>query len=235
MSKFHGLRVYAIIPALNEEGAIGLVVEAIRVAGADQIIVVDNGSTDQTASEALKAGAHVVSEPKRGYGQACFTGVRTAEAAKADIVIFLDGDGADQGNELSALLRPIIEDRADLVIGARTIGDVKAALPFQQRVGNLIARLMLSLLYRTRLTDIGSFRAIRMDMLLALDMQDRAFGWPIEMIVKSVRLGYRLAEVPVTIRPRVGRSKVSGTVNGTIRAAYGMFRHLLQYSIKKGA
>lgn len=236
LGQWNGLRICAVIPALNEQGAIGSVVQSIRHAGADLVIVVDNGSADMTAGEAAQAGAQVLSEPKRGYGQACFTGVQAAFTAGADIIVFLDGDGADQGEELTTLLHPLLEAQADLVIGARTMGDVKAVLPFQQRAGNRIASFMLSLIYGTKLCDIGSFRAIRADVLADLHMQDRAFGWPMEMIVKTVRYGYRIVEVPVSIRPRIGRSKVSGTLKGTIRAAYGMFRYLIVYSIdRKGA
>lgn len=223
--------VCVIIPALNEEGAIAQVVSSLLQTGkADSVIVVDNGSTDRTAEFAQQAGALVIAEPKKGYGQACWRGVLTAKTVNPQVIVFMDGDGADQGAELERLVAPVVAGMADLVIGARTLGIGKRALPLQQRAGNFVARRLLRLLYGVKLQDIGSFRAIRADWLEELQMQDRAFGWPIEMLVKTLRRRGRLLELPVSVQMRIGKSKVSGTIKGTLRAAYGMFRYLLLYA-----
>lgn len=225
-----GAKVCAIIPALDEEGAIAQVVSKVRRNGADLVIVVDNGSTDRTAHEARQAGACVVSEPKRGYGQACWRGVVTARTAQPSVIVFMDGDGADQGADLHQVVAPILRGEADLVLGARVLGAGPGVLPLQQRAGNWIARVLLRWLYRAHLQDIGSFRAVRAEWLEQLQMQDRAYGWPIEMIVKTLRQRGRIVEVPVSVQQRIGDSKVSGTLRGTIRAGYGTMRYLFLYA-----
>ena len=193
-----------------------------------QIVVVDNGSTDATPIRAEQAGAQVVSEPRRGYGQACLTGLA---AIDADIVVFLDGDYSDYPNEMRALLRPIIAGEADLVIGSRTRGhSERGALLPQQRFGNALATFLIRMLCGVSYTDLGPFRAIRADALRRLRMQDRDYGWTVEMQIKAARLGLRIVEVPVRYRKRIGQSKVSGTLKGSVLAGYKIIWSILRYS-----
>ena len=222
--------VVAIIPALNEELAIGDVVGAIPAALVTETIVVDNGSTDRTAEVARAAGARVIAEPLRGYGAACLAGVRAAE--RADILVFLDGDRSDDPAEMSRVLAPIVEGRADLVIGSRVHGAAPGALGPQQRLGNRVVTGAVRLLYGLRLSDLGPFRAVRGEVLRALEMRDLSYGWPVEMIVKAARKGYRVMEVPVSCRPRLGKSKVSGTLKGSLGAGYHLLRTTLRYAWK---
>jgi glycosyltransferase involved in cell wall biosynthesis len=222
-------RVTAIIPALNEELAIGEVVREMPASLVHEIIVVDNGSTDRTAEVARAGGARVVREPWRGYGAACLAGVRAAH--DADILVFLDGDRSDDPAEMPLLLRPILEDRADLVIGSRVLGSAApGALTPQQRFGNRLVTSMIRLLYGLQLTDVGPFRAITREALGDLRMEHRTYGWPVEMIVKAAKKKYRVVEVPVGCRRRLGRSKVAGTVKGSLLAGYHMLWTTLRYA-----
>jgi glycosyltransferase involved in cell wall biosynthesis len=223
-------RVVAIIPALNEELAIDDVVSAIPSALVTGIIVVDNGSTDRTAERARAAGARVIVEPLRGYGAACLAGARAAVVA--DVLVFLDGDRSDDPAEMSRVLAPIVEGRADLVIGSRVRGAAPGALSPQQRLGNRLVTGAIRLLYGLRLSDLGPFRAVRAEVLRALDMQELTYGWPVEMIVKAVRKGYRVMEVPVSCHRRLGRSKVGGTLKGSLLAGYHLLRTTLRYAWK---
>ena len=223
------MRVAAVIPARNEEQAIGKVVAALPRDLVQTVIVVDNGSTDNTAAMASAAGAQVVHEPRPGYGRACAAGV--ASASDAEVILFLDGDYSDFPEEASLLLAPILADTADVVIGSRLRGKREpGALPAHQLFGNWLAARLMGLLYGVRITDLGSFRAIRADVLRSLAMEQMTYGWPTEMIVKSARRGARVREVPVRFRPRIGRSKVSGTVRGTILATYYIFGVTLRYA-----
>jgi glycosyltransferase involved in cell wall biosynthesis len=223
------MRVAVIIPALNEGQAIGQVLVEIPRDVACDIIVVDNGSTDDTAAVAREAGARVVAEPRRGYGSACLRGL--AELRDPDIVVFLDGDHSDYPEELPSLVEPIVTDRADLVIGSRTLGERQAgSLTPQQVFGNRFACFLLRLLYRHRFTDLGPFRAIRYSSLAELGMSDPDFGWTIEMQIKAVRRGLRVVEVPVRYRPRIGQSKISGTLRGTVLAGYKIITTILRYA-----
>ena len=208
--------VAVIIPALNEESAIGGVVAAIP-AWVDDIIVVDNGSTDATAAIAGEAGARVIREPKRGYGAACLAGL--AALSDPDIVVFMDGDASDLPGEMALLVDPIIQGRADLVIGSRVLGAREpGALTPQARFGNWLACRLIQLFWGKSYTDLGPFRAVRHRSLLALNMQDRDYGWTVEMQVKAVRRGLRVMETPVSYRRRIGASKISGTVRGVLGA-----------------
>jgi glycosyltransferase involved in cell wall biosynthesis len=217
-----------IIPALDEAECLGPLLAALPAGVADEVIVVDNGSTDDTAGVARRAGVKVVSEPRRGYGHACAAGVAVAVG---DILAFMDGDGSFAPAELTSLLAPIQTNQADLVLGTRMNGGMTpAAMPPHQLVGNRLTARLLHLLYGLSLTDLGPYRAIRRDLLLALEMEERTYGWPVEMMVKSARRQARITETPVSYRPRLaGQSKVGGTVRGSTLAAYRIlatvFRH----------
>ena len=217
-----------VIPARDEEDAIGKVLQDIPDI-AQQIIVVDNGSADRTAEVARRLGAHVVDEPRRGYGQACLTGI--AQLDCPDIVVFLDGDYSDYPEDMPALVSPIVSDRADMVIGSRVLGQrEKGALLPQARFGNWLATFLIRLLFSVTFTDLGPFRALRYAALMRLEMQDRNFGWTAEMQVKAARLGLRTAEVPVRYRRRIGSSKITGTLSGTLRAGYKILWTIFRYA-----
>ncbi|HVP38915.1 MAG TPA: glycosyltransferase family 2 protein [Candidatus Saccharimonadales bacterium] len=214
--------VAVLIPALNEAGSIAQVVAGLPAGRVREVLVVDNGSTDGTAAAARAAGATVLSEPRRGYGRACWTGIGHLARGPAapDILAFLDADLSDDPAELPRLLEPLEAGRADLVIGSRVLGGAEpGSLAPAQRFGNSLATFLIRLLYGRRYTDLGPFRAIRFPALLALGMRDRGFGWTVEMQALAVRAGLRVAEVPVRCRRRrAGRSKVSGTLGGTFHA-----------------
>ncbi len=223
------LSLAVLIPALNEEQAIAQVLAAIPPGLAQEVVVVDNGSTDRTAEVARSLGARVVSEPRRGYGQACLSGL--AALAPVDIVVFLDGDYSDYPGEMPALLAPILRGEADLVIGSRVLGTrQRGALLPQQRLGNALATWLIRWFYGVRYTDLGPFRAIRTDALRRLQMQDRDYGWTVEMQVKAARAGLRLAEVPVSYRRRLGVSKISGTLKGTLKAGHKIITTILRHA-----
>lgn len=213
----NGTTITAIIPALNEEQAIGLVLDAIP-SWVDRVIVADNGSTDDTPEVAVRQGALVITEPRRGYGSACLRAM--AGLAQTDIVVFLDGDFSDHPEEMDTLVDPITRDEADLVVGSRVRGDCEpGALTLQARFGNWLACTLLRWLWNVNYTDLGPFRAIRYTNLMQLGMRDPDYGWTVEMQIKAAIHGLRAAEVPVSYRPRIGRSKVSGTIRGVVGAA----------------
>jgi hypothetical protein len=223
-------KVSVIIPALNEQDSIGLVLGDIPRDLVTHMIVVDNGSTDDTAEVARAEGARVVFEPRRGYGQACLTGIASLPAG-TDVVVFLDGDHSDHPEEMPRLLRPILEDRADMVIGSRTLGTAEhGALTPQQVVGNRLACLLMRVVLGVGYTDLGPFRAIRLASLMALEMEDRSYGWTVEMQMKAIHRGLRVSEVPVSYRRRVGHSKISGTVLGSIRAGAKILVSIARYA-----
>ncbi len=197
------------------------------------IFVVDNGSTDDTVKNATLAGANVIVELRRGYGAACLAGARAARSS--DIIVFLDGDRSDDPRQLNAITAPLIQGQADLVIGSR-IGGVleKGAMPLHGRWGNRLIVGLLQLLYGVSITDIGSFRAIKSSTLFSLNMEQMTYGWPVEMVVKAARKGLRIQSVPIHYRKRIGKSKVTGTLQGTLLAAYYMFLVPLKYFFKKG-
>jgi glycosyltransferase involved in cell wall biosynthesis len=209
-----------IIPAFNEESTIADVVASVPQSIAGQVIVVDNGSTDATADLAHDAGATVIHEPRRGYGAACFAGFQAA--SKADVLVFMDGDGVVDPDQIRDLLAPVYADEADLVLGSRTRGNREpGALLIHARFGNWLTSQLIRWLYGLSVTDLGPFRAIRASVLNALDMQEMTYGWPTEMMVKAAKRGYRVVEVPVDYFRRVGgRSKISGTLRGTVLAGY---------------
>lgn len=225
--------VAVIIPALNEEAAIEQVLAAIPRDLADAVIVVDNGSTDATAERARAAGATVLSEPRRGYGRACLTGLDHLPAG-TQIVVFLDGDYSDHPEEMPAVVAPILEGRADLVIGSRVLGERESgALLAQARFGNALATWLIRLLYGVTYTDLGPFRAIRREALDRLAMVDADYGWTVEMQVKAARQGLRTEEVPVRYRRRIGQSKVTGTVSGSARAGYKILLTIFRHAVSR--
>jgi hypothetical protein len=221
-----------VIPAFDEEQAIGLVVGEVRPL-VDQVVVVDNGSTDRTADVARAAGARVVYEPRRGYGQACLTGI-AALGDTADVIVFLDGDHSDHPAQLPDLVAPILSGRADMVIGSRTGGRAApGSHPWHAVAGTRFCVALMNLLIGTRASDLGPFRAITRTALAGLDMRDRDYGWTVEMQIKARQAGLRVAEVPVDYRPRIGRSKVSGTVTGTVRAAAKILGTIVRYAVPR--
>lgn len=224
------MRLTVIIPALNEGGNIRRLVSEIMLDATTytQVIVVDNGSTDDTASEAAAAGAQVVSEPRRGYGYACAAGTA---AARADVVVFMDGDGSFNPAELPRLIEPLQTGMADMVLGSRAEGIEPGAMPPHQQFGNRLVSHLMGLLYGLSITDLAPYRAIRLDLLHRLDMCEMTFGWPTEMIVKAAKHRARIIEVPVSYRKRwSGQSKVSGTLRGTLLATYFILGVTLRYA-----
>ena len=221
-------RVDVVIPAYNEEEAIGRVIGDIPPGVVRRVVVVDNASTDGTAAAAAAAGAHVVYEERRGYGQACLSGLAVLEDPEA--VVFLDGDYSDYPEEITALLAPIEAGEADLVIGSRVLGQrQRGALTPQQRFGNWLATRLIRLFFGVRFTDLGPFRAVGAGALGRLQMADRDFGWTVEMQVKAARLGLRCVEVPVRYRVRIGTSKISGTLKGTVLAGHKILWTIFRY------
>ncbi len=226
--------IAVIIPALNEDQAIGKVLADIPTDLISEVVVADNDSTDSTAEIAQSAGATVVHEPERGYGAACLRGITYLKSRhpRVDIVVFLDADYSDHPEEMVNLVRPIIEHDFDLVIGSRISGKrEKSAMPLYQVFGNRIATGLIRLLYGAKFTDLGPFRAIKFDKLLKLSMKDKAFGWTIEMQVKAAKQKLRYSEVPVNYRTRIGTSKISGTVTGALQAASNIIVTLLRYAV----
>jgi glycosyltransferase involved in cell wall biosynthesis len=225
--------VDVIIPALDEEQSIGRVLGDIPGQLVRSILVVDNGSTDRTAAVAGSLGASVITEPRRGYGSACLAGIRHAASLQppADILVFLDADYSDHPDQLGQVLEPILAGRADLVIGSRVLGSREpgALLP-QARFGNMVAAVLIRLLYQVRITDLGPFRAIRTTALEALEMRDTDFGWTVEMQVKAARAGFAVEEVPVSYRRRIGKSKITGTLAGSTRAGWKILSTIFRYA-----
>jgi glycosyltransferase involved in cell wall biosynthesis len=219
------VKTVVIMPALNEAAVVGDLVRRAPRDAVAEVIVVDNASTDETATRARDAGARVVSEPRRGYGAACFAGV-TALPTDADVAVFLDADGSQRPEEIPLVLAPVAAGRADLVLGARAL---HGRHPMHATTGTRLVARYVAWRWRLGITDFGPLRAIRVDLLRRLDMRDRAFGWPVEMVVKAAMLGARIAEVPVSHVPRLaGRSKVSGTLVGSLRAGYGFLSAALR-------
>lgn len=212
-----------IIPAFNEQESIGKVIAEIPKDLVREIIVCNNNSTDATAQVAEDAGATVLLASKKGYGFACLTGLRhiAAKEEKPDIVVFIDGDYSDYPEEMRELIHPIITKDVDMVIGSRALGDLQpGSMTPQQVFGNWLATNLIKLFYKYEFTDLGPFRAIKYSSLMEIDMQDEDFGWTVEMQVKAAKMKMKCEEIAVNYRKRIGKSKVSGTVKGTILAGH---------------
>jgi len=220
--------VSVIIPTRNEAQSIERVLDDLPRDLVTEVIVVDSNSNDGTPQIAAGKGARVIQEPRRGYGRACLTGMAAADSP--DVVVFLDGDYSDRPSELPILLVPIIEGRADITIGSR-LGPqrVSGALPWHQVFGNRLAASLIRLLYGLTISDLGPFRAARADVLLKLALEEATYGWAVEMILKGTLAGFRVVEVPVSYYPRIGESKISGTLKGTIGAAWFILSLIVRY------
>ena len=224
--------IKVVIPANNEEASIGLVVRDIPKDLVSEIIVVNNASTDGTAAVAREAGATVLDEPTPGYGNACLKGIGyvAAQEQKTDILVFLDGDYSDYPEELPGVVAPILEGDMDMVIGSRALGSRQSgSMTFPQVFGNWLATTLIRLFYGVRFTDLGPFRAIRFDKLLEINMVDRTYGWTVEMQVKAARHKLKTTEVSVNYKKRIGVSKVSGTIKGTVMAGYKIIWTIFKY------
>lgn len=225
------MRVSVVIPTHNEAQAIGLVLADLPAHLVAEVIVVDSNSTDGTPEVARKLGARVVSEPRRGYGRACLTGL--ASTHNPGVVVFLDGDYSDRPSELPFLLAPILEGRADITLGSRLGGNNPDALPWHQAFGNRLAAGLIRRFYRVPLTDLGPFRAARADVLNTLALQEPTYGWAVEMILKGAIAGFRIVEVPVSYHPRIGKSKISGTLKGTLGAGWFILSRIVRYYFQR--
>jgi glycosyltransferase involved in cell wall biosynthesis len=231
MENFIGMRfeskISVIIPALNEEKALGFVLDDIPL-WVDEVIVVDNGSTDNTENVAISRGVKVVPQPVQGYGNACLTGIESVSSPY--VVVFLDGDYSDYPDEMDLLVDPILKDEADMVIGSRILGErEKASLTGLAILGNKLTCILIRLFWHQTCSDLGPFRAIKFDDLLALKMKDKDYGWTVEMQVKAVKMGFRVLEVPVSYRNRIGVSKISRNTIEAIKAGVKIMFTVFRY------
>ncbi len=226
-------KIGVIIPAYNEESSITSVIGDIPDC-VDIIIVVDNNSSDSTAEKARESGAEVVFQPLRGYGNACLKGMERLTVENVDIVVFLDGDYSDHPDELILLVEPIISGNYSMVIGSRTLGDKeKGAMLPQAIFGNWLATFLIRLLWGYSFTDLGPFRAITADALESLKMVDTNYGWTVEMQIKAAQHKLHCTEIPVSYRKRIGKSKITGTISGTLKASYKILWTIFRYAIRK--
>jgi glycosyltransferase involved in cell wall biosynthesis len=224
--------VSVIIPTHNEAQAIGRVLADLPSDLVTEVIVVDSNSSDGTPDIAASLGARVLTEPRRGYGRACLTGLANVE--NPDVVVFLDGDYSDRPSELPILLIPIIEGRADITLGSRlSNGSNLGSLPWHQSLGNRFAANLITLLYGVKVSDLGPFRAGRASVLRALALEETTYGWAVEMILKGALAGFRIVEVPVSYYPRIGKSKISGTMKGTMGAAWFILSRIVRYYFRR--
>jgi glycosyltransferase involved in cell wall biosynthesis len=223
------MTISVIIPALNEEDSLPWVLQALPWQALEEVLVVDGGSSDRTAALAQAAGARVVLETRRGYGRACASG---AQQARGEVLVFLDADGADDPRRVLDLARQVASGQADLALGSRLAGQVQpGAMPWHQRAGNWLCAALITTLYGCHLTDLSPFRAVCRQRLVELDLREMTYGYPTEMIVKALRRGWRLAELPVGYRPRLGgRSKISGTFKGSVLATVYILKMILQHA-----
>jgi glycosyltransferase involved in cell wall biosynthesis len=224
--------VSVVIPTHNEAQSIGHVLADLPADIVTETLVVDSNSTDGTPEIASKMGARVLREPRRGYGRACLTGL--ASASTPAVVVFLDGDYSDRPAELPLLLAPIIEGRADITIGSR-LGKQSApgAMPWHATFGNHLAAFLIRLFYGLKISDLGPFRAARADVLRRLELEETTYGWAVEIILKGTLAGFRIVEVPVSYHPRIGKSKISGTLKGTVGAAWFILSRIVRYYFRR--
>ena len=229
----HNPKISVIIPALNEEESIGQVLNDIPGEIVEEVIVVDNGSSDNTVTVSKGLGANVIQEPLKGYGAACLRGISILKQ-DTDIVVFLDADYSDYPQDLHTVVKPIINDNADMVIGSRMSGErEKGALLPQAIFGNKLATFLIRVFWGFKYTDLGPFRAIKYRDLLALNMTDKNFGWTVEMQIKALKKRLRIVEVPVRYRKRIGKSKITGTFSGTVRAGVKIIYTIFKYGFLK--
>ena len=225
-----GADIRVIIPAYNEQNSVGKVIRDIPSGLVSEIVVVNNASTDRTRSEAEAAGATVLDEQRQGYGFACLKGLEYLSKIRPDIVVFIDADYSDHPEEMTRLVAPILDGDFDMVIGSRALGNrERGSMTLPQVFGNWLATSLLKIMYGVRFTDLGPFRAIRYESLERIEMQDQTFGWTVEMQLKAAKHKLRSTEIPVTYRRRIGKSKISGTVKGTIMAGYKILWTLFKY------
>jgi glycosyltransferase involved in cell wall biosynthesis len=226
------MRVSVIIPTRNEASGLTRVLADLPAGLVDEVLVVDSNSTDGTPEVAARMGARLIAEQRRGYGQACLTGI--AHAGSSDVIVFLDGDYSDRPAELPRLLAPIAEGRADITIGSRLAGPrARGAMPWHAAFGNRMAAFLINMLFGQHITDLGPFRAARADVLRRLALEETTYGWAVEMILKGALQGFRVVEVPVSYYPRIGESKISGTVRGTVGAAWYIFSRIFRYYLRR--
>lgn len=228
------MKTAVIIPAFNEEQSISKVIDEIPKQLVEEIIVVNNNSTDRTGSIAEQAGATVLFESFKGYGASCLKGIEYIKSKPVDVVVFLDGDFSDYPGEIENLLAPIINDDFDFVLGSRVSGKrEKGALPVQSRIGSIIAGFLIQLFWGVKFTDLGPFRAIKFEKLVSLGMKDKWFGWTVEMQIKAAKKYLKILEVPVSYRKRIGKSKVTGTVKGSVMAGVIILKTIFAELFKK--
>lgn len=224
------MKIIVIIPAFNEAKSIDKVISEIPKDIVGEVVVVNNNSSDETSKVARQAGATVLDEPRQGYGFACLKGIDYAKKQKPEIVVFLDADYSDYPEEMRELIKPITEDGYDMVIGSRALGERQAgSMTIPQIFGNWLATNLMRLFYGVHYTDLGPFRAIKFESLLALNMQDTTYGWTVEMQLKAAKMKMKTTEMAVNYRRRVGKSKISGTVKGTILAGYKIITTIFKY------
>jgi len=229
-SKYPPSLIFVIIPAFNEEESIPKVINEIPLIEKSNIIVVSNNSTDKTEEVARKEGATVLSEPNQGYGWACLKGIEFANQQGAKIIVFMDGDYSDYPAQMTEVLAPILKEDMDMVIGSRALGKrQKGSMTFPQVFGNWLSTNLLKIFYGADFTDLGPFRAIKTDALKKLHMSDKTYGWTIEMQIKAAKKKLKYCEVPVDYKPRIGTSKVSGTVKGAVLAGIKIIFAVFKY------
>jgi glycosyltransferase involved in cell wall biosynthesis len=225
--------IRVVIPALNEQNAVGKVIADLPKSIIEEVVVVDNGSTDNTPKVAKQSGATVIIEQSKGYGNACLCGIEYINglSSPTDIIVFIDADYSDYPAQLTEVVNPIIENGYDMVIGSRNLGQKeKGSMTLPQVFGNWLATRLLSIIYGDKFTDLGPFRAIRMKALNELDMQDTTYGWTVEMQVKAAKNNLKSTEVAVNYKNRIGTSKISGTVKGTLLAGYKIIWTIFKFA-----